>query len=137
MSKKKSRRLAEIHRNERGYKFHALPAGIPTIAELDDCLEDGSLAATTIHAHYFLGGFDWYIAAFDPWSGMAYGYVSNAADPIFSEWGYISLPEIEALQVKTPIQMGRETIYLPVVVERDLQWTPRPFEAVRLPAGTR
>jgi hypothetical protein len=44
-----------------------------------------------LHAHYFVGGCDWYVAELDPETGDAFGY----ADLGHGEWGYFNLVEME------------------------------------------
>ena len=71
-----------------------------------------------IHLHFFIGACDWYVAELDDDKWEAFGY-ANLGDPQNAEWGYFSLPELEAVVVGPGF-----------VVERDLDWTPRPFSAV-------
>lgn len=109
----------ETQRGRRGHDFYpdtTIPALYAT--------EDTPAADKTIHAHYFAGGSDWWIAEYDPETGMAYGYARIGGLADCAEWGYISLPELETINVRGGL----------IVVERDLHWIPRPFATI---AGTR
>lgn len=84
--------------------------------------EDTDTADKTIRVHYFAGGCDWWLVEYDPAEGLAYGYAC-LGDPAGAEWGYIHLPELEAV-------CDRDGL---VVVERDLTWTPRRVGELALP----
>ncbi len=86
-----------------------------------------------VHAHYFTASGDWWIT--ELWQEepeeeggggqwLAYGYALLAAYPDGAEWGTISLDELEQLRVNRP--RG-----LPLIVERDMGWEPRPFREVQ------
>lgn len=64
-----------------------------------------------LHVKWFMpdGGWTWFVAEFDPASGIAFGYVIG----IESEWGSFSLQEV---------QQVRGALGLPV--ERDLHFDP-------------
>jgi len=59
------------------------------------------------------------------------------ATPQNAEWGYVELAELEALYQEggfTPTDVsGRVRLLSRLIVERDLDWTPRPVSAARLP----
>jgi hypothetical protein len=80
--------------------------------------EHVTLAQEVVHLHFFIGACDWYVAELDDGSWEAFGY-ADLGDPQNAEWGYFSLPELEAVVVGPGL-----------VVERDLDWTPQPFSAV-------
>jgi hypothetical protein len=61
-------------------------------------------------------------AAEDGYPNLAFGYVHNADEPYFSEWGYISLEELDDIRVAG---------FPPV--KRDLDWIPKPFGEIELP----
>ncbi len=63
----------------------------------------------------FCGGYTWYVTELDPTTGEAFGLVFGQ----FTELGYFSIPEMEALRVG------------PYRVERDIHFTPTPLSAVR------
>lgn len=71
-----------------------------------------------IHLHFFVGSCDWYIAELDVEDLRAFGYV-NLGDPNMAEWGYVPLDKLEAVRVGPGF-----------VVERDLDWTPRPLPTI-------
>ena len=74
--------------------------------------EDISLAEKTLHAHYFLGACDWYVAELDPETGLAFGHAALGMG--FPEWGYFNLVEME-------VTVAHEWL----VIERDLHFTPQ------------
>lgn len=81
------------------------------------------LWAKTIHAHFFLGSADWYIAELDHDDfRTAFGYV-NLGDRDSAEWGYFSLSELDSIQVRHPAGFR-------LLVERDLLWVPKPFDQI-------
>lgn len=59
--------------------------------------EKVSLDKKIIHAHFFLGGSDWYIAEWDG-KDRLFGYVILNGDTQMAEWGYISLQELHSIQ---------------------------------------
>jgi hypothetical protein len=63
----------------------------------------------TLHAHYFFGDHDWYLAELDPDAGRAFGYSTGGS----CEWGYMDLFEMEA------------TVGAWNIIERDLHFTPQ------------
>ena len=85
--------------------------------------EATSVADKVIHLHYFVGACDWYIAELDAEHRVAFGY-ANLGDPQNAEWGYIDLNELRDLTARHPVGF-------PVVVERDLRWTPRRFSEIK------
>ncbi len=86
-----------------------------------------------VHAHYFTASGDWWIT--ELWqeepeeegaAGLwqAFGYARLAANLEGAEWGTISLDELEQLRVNVPAG-------LPLIIERDMGWEPRPFREVQ------
>ena len=99
----------QVNRHRRGHDFYAGVDGIPPLyATVDTPAEN-----KTIYAHYFAGNADWWLAELDPDTMKAFGYCKIQE----GEWGYVSLPELEAV-VAGPLS---------AVVERDLHWEVRPF----------
>jgi hypothetical protein len=78
--------------------------------------EDVNLEDKIIVEHFFIGGFDWYIAESDD-KGLMFGFV-NLNDPQMAEWGYVSLNELKEIKVA------------PFEVDRDLHWTPKKFSEI-------
>jgi hypothetical protein len=107
--------MNQLNRWRRGHDFLPGWEDLTAIPQLY-ATEDVPLADKVIHLHFFLGSCDWYIAEIDDGSWLAFGY-ANLGDPQNAEWGYVSLPELEAVRVG------------PWVVERDLAWTPRVLPA--------
>jgi hypothetical protein len=70
----------------------------------------------------FAGACDWWIAEYDPATGTAFGYAC-LGDPACAEWGYLDLPELERVSVRSGL----------LIVERDLHWAPPPAARAVLP----
>ena len=104
-------RRVEPHRELRGHDF------FPPVEEMAQVPEI-IVARTTPPAermllvHYFTTYCDWFIAGFDPRTGIAYGYIDDPELDI-SLWGRIDLNGL----------CGELT---PELVWRDLEWRPQP-----------
>jgi hypothetical protein len=99
----------EVNRRRRGHIFltSSLIRTIPPLYATEAVpLED-----KVLHAHYFVGGCDWYIAELDPETGDAFAHCDLGMG--FPEWGYINLRELE--------ETAAHGIY---VAERDLDFRP-------------
>ena len=94
-------------------------AGVPRLYATDGQPFDNKI----VHLHFFVGACDWYVAELDEDRRIAFGY-ANLGDPQCAEWGYIDLNELRDLAVRHPVGF-------PLVVERDLHWTPRPFSEIK------
>lgn len=119
--------MGETQRQLRGHDF------LPPAAERSPIpgergTEHIPLAEKVIHVHYFCATADWWIAEMWPEDGrwMAFGYAQFASMPECAEWGLIPLDELE----ETRVNAGP----LPIIVERDLHWTPVPFWRTRAEA---
>lgn len=66
-----------------------------------------------IYEHFFIGSCDWYAAEFGLEDRLFFGYAILNSDFQMAEWGYVSLPELEAVNIN-----GFE-------VDRDLFWKPK------------
>jgi hypothetical protein len=109
--------MREVNRRLRGHDF--LPAwDALTAIPLLRATEQVPLAEKIIHLHFFIGACDWYVAELDDDTWEVFGY-ADLGDPQNAEWGYFSLPELEAVVVASGF-----------VVERDLDWAPQRFSAV-------
>lgn len=64
-----------------------------------------------------VSGWTWYVTEYDPATGEAFGLVEGFAD----EWGYFSIPELEALNRAKGFG----------VIERDEHFEPAPVREVR------
>jgi hypothetical protein len=106
--------LPETQRRRRGHAFYP-PGPLPALYST----ERTRARDKEIHAHYFAGSCDWWLAEYDPDEGLAFGYAC-LGDPQNAEWGYVHLPELEAVNVRGGL----------VVVERDLDWQPTRFADV-------
>jgi len=74
--------------------------------------ESTPLKEKVIHAHFFLGGCDWYATEYDPKDELFFGFAILNNDLEMAEWGYFSLKELADLKVSF------------LEVDRDLHWTP-------------
>lgn len=120
-------RLPEIQRRRRGHNFYppkAVAARIPRLYGT----EDVPLADKVIHLHYFTGSCDWWIAELDPETGEAFGFACLNGDRDTAEWGYASLPELEAVCVRKPMDLPGA--FYDIVVERDCHFYSDPFRVV-------
>ncbi len=100
----------ETNRELRGHAFYPpadAVAGIPGLYGT----EKVPLDEKVIHLHFFVGACDWWLVEYDPKERQGFGYVC-LGDPHMAEWGYVDLVELERIQAG------------PLVVERDLYWTP-------------
>jgi hypothetical protein len=103
----------------RGHKFKAPSAVLGAIPPLYGT-ENIPTAEKIVHLHYFAGNADWYITELDSQTGEAFGWAEVLAG--CGEWGYIPLTELATLIVG------------PIVVERDLHWSPKPISEIeRIP----
>jgi len=85
-----------------------------------------------IHGHFFIGGCDWYVAEFDG-EDTFWGFV-NLNCPQNAEWGPFLLSELRELRLSVPVHEGcvqRYIGHLPVEVEWDAYWKPKPFAEIR------
>ncbi|MEV6928445.1 UvrD-helicase domain-containing protein [Dactylosporangium sp. NPDC051485] len=111
--------LPELHRQRRGHPFYPpaeIAAAIPRLYGTDGI----SPGQTMLHLHYFGGATDVWLAEYDPSTGEGFGYI-NLGDPTDAEWGYVNLPELEAINHGLTI------------IERDLHWTPVQASDANLP----
>lgn len=109
-------RLAQLNRTRRGHDFFG-----PELLNAPDlyATEEIPSAEKTVHAHYFLGGCDWWVLETAKDSGLAFGFTVLNGDVHNAEFGYVDLTELESVVTKRGF-----------VVERDLHWEPVPFGKV-------
>lgn len=117
----------ETQRRRRGHDFW--PSGkalaeIPEVYATDGVPFENKM----IYLHYWLGGWDWYVAEIDRETGEMFGYAINSRDPQGAEWGYTSLPWLEQLTASGKIN----DVEVPgmVLAERDLDFEPAKFSDV-------
>jgi hypothetical protein len=113
--------VIETQRERRGHQF--IP---PNVAELPKlyATEHTKEADTEIVVHYFCAAGDWWLAEIDPEhedGPLGFGYCRLGVDPSAAEWGYVSLTELETLNVHHGL----------VIVERDCHWVPGTFAELR------
>lgn len=87
--------------------------------------QDGKGYEATVHAHYFLGGSDWFVTEYRPEEDLAFGWVCLNGDRQNAELGYVSLAELEAVRGSISINGRRVDSVLPV--EYDEHWQPKPL----------
>jgi hypothetical protein len=112
----------EKNRARRGHKF--FPDNIADVPALYST-EEVSLRDKMIHLHYFMADCDWYVAELDPATGLAFGYAILHGDEYGAEWGYSSIFELETVLLSITD--------FDVVIERDLDWTPKKFSEITMP----
>ena len=85
-----------------------------------------------IYMHFFLASSDWFVAEFDG-DNTFFGFVCLNGWTDCAEWGYISFRELKELQVKAPISIyGKKAGFIPLEVDRDINWTPAKASEVAL-----
>ncbi len=91
------------------------------------------LEAKVIHAHFFCGPADWYVAEYDG-EDEFFGF-ANLGDDDMAEWGSFSLNELKEICVpgSPVIESGTGVILgrLVLMVEWDEYWKPRPFGEIQ------
>jgi hypothetical protein len=88
---------------------------------------------TIIHAHFFCASADWWVAEYDG-EDIFWGF-ANLGDDDCAEWGYASFSELRSIgeSVSVPIKdanTGRLIGRMPLMVEFDEYWTPKPFHEI-------
>ncbi|MGK3708843.1 DUF2958 domain-containing protein [Arthrobacter sp. IK3] len=106
----------ELHRDRRGYPFYG-----PELSAAPDlyATEEVPTEEKLVYARYFLGESVWMIFETDKQTGEGFGFVVLNGDTEMAEMGYIDIMSLEG--VSTP---GG------VVIDRDLEWQPKPFGEV-------
>lgn len=120
MSRPEPQPMTETQRARRGHDF--LPPDVRATVPGRYAQEDTCTSRQIVHAHYFSAAYDlWATEIWEdeetPGRWWAFGYARFAHLPDDAEWGSQSLNELEQLNVATPSGV-------PVIVERDLTWTP-------------
>lgn len=104
----------ETQKRRRGHRFYppkAVQRKIPALYGTEQVPTGEKVA----HVHYFTPSRDIYVVELDPATGRALALVAEGG---LYEWGYVSLPEMEAVNVRVP------NFPFGVIVERDCYWTP-------------
>jgi len=79
--------------------------------------EDVPFDEKIIYMHFFIGGCDWYIAEYSSKERVFFGY-ANLGDDQMAEWGYISLDELEEINIRS------------LEIDRDRWWKPIRFAGI-------
>ena len=88
-----------------------------------------------LHLHMFVSACDWWIAEYDG-NDIFWGFV-NLGDDDMAEWGYISFSELKSIGqngMSVPItdaNTGQLIGRLPLFVEWDENWQPKPFREIQ------
>lgn len=111
----------ELNREIRGHDFY--PANLDTIPALYET-EGKPLGDKIVHARYFVRGGtgEWLIFEIErdtDVQALAFAW----CDLGFGEFGYVDLVALESVLIDRPSGA-------PALVERDLDWTPRPWREV-------
>lgn len=112
----------EINRKRRGHKFFG--SELETTPALYET-EEVAISDKIVTAHFFFARGDWYVTEFDASTGRIFGYFFMDGSTYNAEWGYADLVSLEA-----EIINGSG---LPVVIERDLDWSPTRFGDIPFP----
>ncbi len=83
---------------------------IPRLCETDGV----PLKDKLIYLHFFLNGYDWYVAEYDG-DDLFFGYTTINRLTAFAEWGYFSFKKLKRLRVNG----------LRVTYEREENWRIR------------
>lgn len=104
--------MTEKHRARRGHAFYPPKSTrIPMLGATE-----GKGDAALVRAHYFVGGWDWYVLELDRETGDAFGLVKGFE----TEYGYFNLPELEGVLAGGMFP-----------VERDCYWDAVPVGTLR------
>lgn len=101
--------MPEINRERRGHNFYDGLENVPGLYETEETPKDEKI----VHAHYFIGGSDWWVIELDPKTLETFGYVILNRWDDLGELGYADLVALESVL----LSFG--------VVERDLHWIPK------------
>ena len=116
-----ARRL-DPHRELRGHDFfppRREMAQVPSIR----AARRTAPAKRVLQVHYFTADCDWFVAGFDPRTGIAFGYTEEPGIDLY-DWGYFDLNAMcSALIACQP----------PVIVWRDQEWRPQPARTLLQP----
>ncbi len=86
--------------------------------------EDVTAKDKMIYMHFFLANSDWFVAEFDG-DDIFFGFACLNGWTDCAEWGYISFRELKELKVKASISInGKKAGFMPLEVDRDINWTP-------------
>lgn len=102
-------------------------AGIPEIESTDAI----PLEQKVVHAHFFIGGSDWYAVEYDPRDRRFFGYAILNNDFQSAEWGYFSLDELRSAKTRQGFEVDRDLYWEPQQardvskIRRGMGWSPR------------
>lgn len=116
-------------------KFKEMAYRVSTMPKTYDCEDEND---PIVSLHYFLGDSDWYIIEKDIEDGVsqAFGYVILNGDLMCAELGYILISELVGITTNANgviyNSSGNETtMQIPMYVELDLYFEPRPLSEVK------
>ena len=94
-----------------------------------------SISDIILHLHFFVAACDWWIAEYDG-DDIFWGFV-NLGDDLCAEWGYVSYDELKSVGQSglsvpvTDATTGELIGRLPLFVEYDEYWQPKPFREIQ------
>ena len=110
-----------------------LLAHLPRIYETESI----PVSEKIIHLRFFIQNCEWLAAEFDG-EDIFFGYAC-LGDPDMAEFGYFSLAELKSIKIRVPF-VDMNTVHLigalPVHVEWDQHWQPKPFSEIRLTSSS-
>jgi hypothetical protein len=95
----------------------------PTEAPALYTQEGKAASETTVYAHYFVAGCDWWITEYDPAEDVAFGFAC-LNDPQNAELGYVSIAELESVKLDVG-HLGAAQC-----VEKDRHWDAQPLAPI-------
>jgi len=97
--------------------------------------EDVPAKDKMIYMHFFIARSDGVVAEFDG-DVIFFGFACLNGWKDCAEWGYISFNELKELKVKAPISVnGEKAGFMPLEVDRELNWKPKKACEVTLIRG--
>ena len=94
--------------------------------------ENKKASDVIVHVKLFVSSATWYITEYNPDEKLAFGFI-NLGDPEMAELGYISIAELEQLEVPINVRMRTRVGAVCVgssKVERDISFIPCSLEYV-------
>lgn len=109
--------MNETQSERRGHAFLPTDTSLPALYSTEEVRAGNKM----LTLHYFIGESHWYLCELDPTTGIGFGWAILSGNIQDAEWGYVSLEELETLNIQG------------FVVERDTDWNPCPAREVLPP----
>lgn len=92
--------------------------------------ENKKASDVIVHVKLFVSSATWYITEYNPDEKLAFGFI-NLGDPEMAELGYISIAELEQMEVPINVRIGTRVVCVgSSKVERDMSFIPCSLEYV-------